>query len=195
MQKSLRDEIKPWLRNLEDESKREGTIKYPWTQRVHWSTPPFRNFQSTSAFYRWVFSHERWGGLVIRIYGLSKLVLSPSGYQRSKNKIYQSSVKNLKTVHLFGRELCVPEDSGIVFPEILVVPGLSFSSSGERLGRGGGFGIDTFSHLMERVREFVTRGNWEISCQLSLMTRLFLSLWQKIRFWEIKNRRISWTLQ
>ena len=52
----------------------------------------------------------------------------------------QSGINDLKEVHLFGKVLKVPDESGVeVIPDLLVVPGLGFSEAGRRLGRGGGF--------------------------------------------------------
>ena len=139
--KSLRDEIKPWLRNLEDESKRE------WNKKISLGLKEF-----IDQFLRLEISNQHQpfiGGyfpMSDEADWLSEFMAYPNlcfpqvDTKGQKIRFYQSSVKNLRTVHLFGKELCVPDDSGEeVFPEILVVPGLSFSSSGERLGRGGGF--------------------------------------------------------
>ena len=60
--------------------------------------------------------------------------------QEKKMTFIQSGVNDLEEVHLFGKVLKVPDESGVeVIPDLLVVPGLGFSETGRRLGRGGGF--------------------------------------------------------
>ena len=138
---SLRDEIKPWLRNLEDESKRE------WNKKISLGLKEFIDrllrleiSNQHQPFIGGYFPMSDEADWLSEFMAYPNLCFPQVDIKGQKIRFYQSSVKNLKTVHLFGKELCVPDDSGEeVFPEILVVPGLSFSSSGERLGRGGGF--------------------------------------------------------
>ena len=60
--------------------------------------------------------------------------------KEKKMAFIQSGINSLEKIKLFGKVLMVPGKAGKeIVPDLLVVPGLGFSESGKRLGRGGGF--------------------------------------------------------
>ena len=61
--------------------------------------------------------------------------------QDGEEMIFKESLyKDLVSKRAFGTKMLSPkQDSPVVIPEVLLVPGLAFSRQGHRLGRGGGF--------------------------------------------------------
>lgn len=139
--KSLRDEIKPWLKNLEDESKKEWNKKI--SRKLKKLVEKLLGLEISNQHLPLIggyFPMSDEADWLSEFLTYPNLCFPQVDVQSQRIRFYQSTVNNLKKIHLFGKELCVPDDSGEeVFPEFLVVPGLSFSSQGERLGRGGGF--------------------------------------------------------
>lgn len=137
----LRRELKNWLNAIEDISKRE------WNKRISHSVDEFihqfsqekiTNHQMPLVGGYFPMTDE--AGWLTELMNYPMLCFPHVDNDSHQLRFYQSSVKDLKKIHLFGKELFVPDASGKeVFPELIIVPGLSFSPEGKRLGRGGGF--------------------------------------------------------
>lgn len=69
-----------------------------------------------------------------------KIISFPSFSTEDSMTFKKCSYEDLKKSDEFGvKLLCPPQASEDVVPELLIVPGLGFTKSGERLGRGKGF--------------------------------------------------------
>lgn len=63
----------------------------------------------------------------------------PSFVSEHQMEFYQATFAELLESREFGVTLRVPPRHKLVFPKVLLVPGLAFTEKGERLGRGGGY--------------------------------------------------------
>jgi 5-formyltetrahydrofolate cyclo-ligase len=139
--KSLRDEIRLWLKDLELESKREWNKKISIKlKKLTEQLLRLENSNQKQLLIGGYFPMSDEADWLIEFMTYPNLCFPQVDIKSRKIRFYQSRVQDLKKIKLFGKELCVPDDFGKeVFPDILVVPGLGFSAAGERLGRGGGF--------------------------------------------------------
>ncbi|WP_146037892.1 MULTISPECIES: 5-formyltetrahydrofolate cyclo-ligase [Pseudomonadati] len=72
----------------------------------------------------------------------AKAILSfPSFGEESTQMCFRNTpINELEIVQAFGKEFRVPRDSdSIIFPEVILVPGVAFDNEGHRLGRGKGY--------------------------------------------------------
>ena len=93
-------------------------------------------------------------------YPLSDEVYWPNGFKATKQLAFpevvdqkmvfrQCGLESLVEIKQFGRKMRVPcQEHQIVKPDIIIVPGIAFDRSGNRLGRGGGF-YDTYLSKFE----------------------------------------------
>ena len=137
----LRGELKNWLNSIEDESKKEWNKKISRLvdEFIHqFSLKKISNHQNPLLGGYYPMQDE--ADWLTELMDYPKLCFPHVDTKSHQIQFFQSSVKDLRKIHLFGKELFVPDALGKeIFPELLIVPGLSFTPKGKRLGRGGGF--------------------------------------------------------
>ena len=137
----LRRNLKSWLGSLEEESKKA------WNKNISDNLDFFIRCSLSGKFSNQpslqiggYFPMQEEADWTAKFLTYSHLSFPQVDIKEKKMTFIQSGINDLEEVQLFGKVLKVPGESGVeVIPDLLVVPGLGFSESGKRLGRGGGF--------------------------------------------------------